>query len=108
MTDETHSKSNLSDLQFYFQHNLHNFFLTLLDKLHTLHLTCMMDIFPSFLCFVIFCPVCVEVLDMEPSINPTGPVIIVDADGCRQEGSPVVVRLTADLKKPLTEDTLLL
>ncbi|MED6284130.1 hypothetical protein CHARACLAT_016162 [Characodon lateralis] len=35
-----------------------------------------------------------------------GPV--VDADGCGQEGSPVALRLTADLKKPLTEDTLLL
>ncbi|MED6279252.1 hypothetical protein CHARACLAT_032614 [Characodon lateralis] len=31
----------------------------------------------------------------------------VDADGCGQEGSSVALRLTADLKKPLTEDTLL-
>ncbi|MEQ2287702.1 hypothetical protein AMECASPLE_015422 [Ameca splendens] len=30
---------------------------------------------------------------------------VVDADGCGQEGSPVAVCLTADLKKPLTEDT---
>ncbi|MED6284345.1 hypothetical protein CHARACLAT_018394 [Characodon lateralis] len=47
---------------------------------------------------------------MEPSISHhTGSVnIIVDADGCGQEGSPVVVCFTADLKKPLTEDTLLL
>ncbi|MEQ2267910.1 hypothetical protein XENORESO_012223 [Xenotaenia resolanae] len=33
---------------------------------------------------------------------------VVDADGCGQEGSPVAVCITADLKKPLTEDTLLL
>ncbi|MEQ2248000.1 hypothetical protein ILYODFUR_014859 [Ilyodon furcidens] len=30
---------------------------------------------------------------------------VVDADGCGEEGSPVAVCLTADLKKPLTEDT---
>ncbi|MEQ2248056.1 hypothetical protein ILYODFUR_015328 [Ilyodon furcidens] len=33
---------------------------------------------------------------------------VVDADGCGQEGCPVAVCLTADVKKPLTEDTLLL
>lgn len=34
--------------------------------------------------------------------------VLVDADGCGQEGSPLVVCITVNLKKPWTEDTLFL
>ncbi|MEQ2299368.1 hypothetical protein AMECASPLE_014412 [Ameca splendens] len=34
----------------------------------------------------------------------TAGLSVVDADGCGQEGSPVVICPTADLKKPLNED----
>ncbi|MEQ2280457.1 hypothetical protein AMECASPLE_020108 [Ameca splendens] len=49
-----------------------------------------------------------HLLDNIHSFHPFNSAFRADADGCGQEGSPVEVCLTAHLKKPLTEDTLLL
>ncbi|MED6286620.1 hypothetical protein CHARACLAT_007912 [Characodon lateralis] len=43
-----------------------------------------------------------------PAWPPRLSISVVDADGCDQEGSPVEVNTTADLKKPLTGNTLML